>query len=156
MTPHPLRLEDVESVRALHKISWQALAGGFHTEAQMKAHIALMDAPEYIKAILDNNLLLLWDGPTLCGTAGWCAVAEDKDIARIRKVFIHPDRAGQGLGRYLVTAAERASGQKKFMVRSNANAESFYQRLGYRSIRRGVMLTPDADLPVVFMEKTSL
>ncbi len=93
----------------------------------------------------------------LVATAGWCRVPDDAAVARLRKVFVAPDRAGQGLGRRMVEAAEgaaRAAGFHRFRVRANANAEAFYARLGYRPVRREDMPTAGGiALPTVIMVK---
>lgn len=153
LIPRPIQPKDVETVRALHIAAWTGLAGSAHTPQQMAAHVALMEQLDYAEAILSNNLQILTIDGIICGTAGWCSTPDRPDTARIRKVFIHPDAAGKGLGRLLVHAAETASGRKKFTVRSNANAESFYACLGYRAVGKGRMSAPGAALPVVFMEK---
>lgn len=156
ITFRPIRAEDVDAVRALQKASWTALAQDTHTRAQMAAHAALIDAPDYDAALLSNNIILAWRGDRVIGSAGWCDMPDDPSAARIRKVFVDADAAGTGLGRALVEQVEasaRGRGRSKFTVRSNANAEGFYAALGYRPIRRGTMPAPGADLPVVFMEK---
>lgn len=155
-TFRPIRAADVDAVRALHAASWATLARDGHTPEQHAAHIALIEAPSYADALLSNNLILAWRGGRLIGSAGWRDVPEDPSAARIRKVFIHPDAAGTGLGRTLVDAAEadaRDHGRSRFVVRSNANAEGFYTALGYRPVRRGKMPASGTYLPVVFMEK---
>lgn len=153
------RVEDAEAVRRLHETAWSGLAGPFHTPDQIRAHILLIRDPGYAGTLAANNLLLAWheDG-RLLGSAGWCDVPDSPHAARIRKVFVHPDTAGTGLGRRLVQRVEqaaRAAGRRHLTVRSNANAEGFYAALGYSPVSRGVMPAPGADLPVIFMEKSA-
>jgi predicted N-acetyltransferase YhbS len=150
--------EDVPTVRALHARSFAELARDHHAPAQIAAHVALILDDLYRHELLSNNLLVAEgsDGRIL-GTAGWCEVADATDTARIRKVFVAPEMARCGLGRRLVQEAERRAceaGRSRFTVRANANAAAFYQRLGYKPVRHGVMpVANGVDLPVVFMEK---
>jgi putative acetyltransferase len=156
ITFQAIRPEDIDTVRDLHKSSWRVLARAAHSDAQMKAHEALIDAPDYADALLTNNLTLAWHGDDLVASAGWCEVPDDPSAARIRKVFVDPAVAGSGLGRRIVVDREdaaRGAGRRRLTVRANANAEGFYTALGYRPVARGTMPAPGADLPVVFMEK---
>lgn len=153
-----IREADLDAVRKLQADSFAALAGDIHSPAQIAAHVALIMAPDYAGDLLSNNLLVAEapDG-ALVATAGWCRVADDDAVARLRKVFVAPDRAGQGLGRRMVEAAEQAArdaGFHRFRVRSNANAEAFYAKLGYRPVRREEMPTAGGvALPTVIMVK---
>lgn len=154
----PIREADLGAVRQLQADSFSALAGDLHSPAQIAAHVALIMAPDYAAELLSNNILVAEaaDG-ALVATAGWCRVPDDPATARLRKVFVAPDRAGQGLGRRMVEAAEgaaHAAGFRRFRVRANANAEAFYAKLGYRPVRREEMPTAGGvTLPTVIMVK---
>jgi putative acetyltransferase len=154
----PIREADLDAVRKLQAESFSVLAGDIHSPAQIAAHVALIMAPDYAAELMSNNLLVAEaPGGALVATAGWCRVPDDDVAARLRKVFVAPDRAGQGLGRRMVEAAEdaaRAAGFGRFRVRANANAEAFYARLGYRPVERGEMPTAGGvALPTVIMVK---
>lgn len=154
----PIREADLDAVRRLQADSFAALAGDIHSPSQIAAHVALIMAPDYAGELLSNNILVA-EAPDgrLVATAGWCRVPDDPAVARLRKVFVTPDRAGRGLGRRMVEAAEaaaRAAGFRRFRVRANANAEAFYARLGYRPVERGEMPTAGGvALPTVVMVK---
>jgi len=154
----PIREADLDAVRRLQADSFAILATAMHSPAQIAAHVAMIMAPDYAGDLLSNNILVAEaPGGALVATAGWCRVPDDAAVARLRKVFVAPDRAGQGLGRRMVEAAEdaaRAAGLARFRVRANANAEAFYARLGYRAVERGEMPAGDGvTLPAVFMVK---
>ncbi|MGK9235169.1 GNAT family N-acetyltransferase [Inquilinus limosus] len=154
----PIREADLDAVRRLQADSFTALAGDMHSPAQIAAHVAEVMAPGYARELLSNNILVA-EAPDgrLVATAGWCRVPDDPSVARLRKVFVAPDRAGRGLGRRMVEAAEaaaRAAGFRRFRVRANANAEAFYAKLGYRAVERGEMPTAGGvALPTVIMVK---
>ena len=154
----PYSPADEAGVRELHAASFRALAADKHDEAQIRAHEALIRAPEYAADLEASHLCLACEADgRLAGTAGWIAAADRPGFARIRKVFIRPDLARQGLATALVRDAEaraRAAGFARLMVRANVNAAPLYARLGYVAVREGAMATPAGiDLPVVFMER---
>ena len=158
LTVRPIREADLDAVRRLQADSFAILATAMHSPAQIAAHVAMIMAPDYAGDLLSNNILVAEaPGGALVATAGWCRVPDDAAVARLRKVFVAPDRAGQGLGRRMVEAAEdaaRAAGLARFRVRANANAEAFYARLGYRAIRHEEMPTPaGVAMPTVIMVK---
>jgi len=155
----PIAHGDITAVRTLHAAAFRALGGSHNTPDEIEAHVAEIMAPGYAEALMDNHVAVAVDaGGAVLATAGWCTVAGRPGVARIRKVFVRPDRAGTGLGRRMVEAAEaeaRRQGMTAFTVRANANAVAFYERLGYRTMKRGRMSTvAGVDLPVAFMDKT--
>ena len=123
--------------------------------------IAASREPDYAEALSGNDLWLAVDpAGAIVGSAGWGAMAAEAGYAaprgRIRKVFVEPALAGQGLGRVLVEAAQAravAAGCRGFMVRANLNAVPFYQRLGYLVTRAGSLVVGDRSLPMTMMEK---
>jgi GNAT superfamily N-acetyltransferase len=64
----------------------------------------------------------------ICGTAGF-------DGTRVRKVFVHPERQGLGLGHVLLDAVEgaaRRAGLSRLAVRSSLNAVGIYESRGFK------------------------
>ncbi len=158
VTLRPIAAADLDAVRDLQARSFAALGGGANTPDQIQAHVDEIMSPAYRDELLDNHLIVAEDETgRLIGSAGWCTMPDRPQTARIRKVFVDPDHAGKGLGRLLVGAAEAdalANGFRDFACRANRNAAPFYERLGYRSEKEGVMATSiGVDLPVVFMSK---
>jgi len=154
----PYDEQDLPQLRALHALSFKALAGGEHSAEQIFAHIRYMSTDDYAVDVARSNMLCARDARgCLRATAGWLKMDHAPDTARIRKVFVHPDLAGKGLGRRMVTATEIAAhsqGANDFFVRANINATGFYKRLGYAEIKPSVMaVSGDIHLPVMFMHK---
>ncbi|MEG3617515.1 GNAT family N-acetyltransferase [Magnetovibrio sp. PR-2] len=149
---------DLPQVRALHALSFQSLASGAHSAQQIHAHVKYMHTDEYADDLDRSNLQCALDGNgDLIATAGWVWMDEAPTTARLRKVFVHPDNAGTGLGRTMVERVEglaKDSGSEDYFVRANINAKGFYQRLGYAPIKPGTMDVMDGiSLPIMFMHK---
>jgi putative acetyltransferase len=149
---------DLDAVQDLHVRAFSDLARDWHTPEQIRAHVRAIQHPAYRDELLVNNILCAM-GPRdrILGTAGWRPQPDRDDTARIRKVFVDPALARQGLGSRLVRAAEnraRAVGFIHFYVRANMNAVALYTRLGYSEIEQGTMTVADGvTLPVMYMEK---
>ena len=122
---------DLSAICRLHALSFEALAGGEHSPAQIAAHTALTETPEYRADVLASHLMLALSAQDrIIATAGWIAVADQPGTARIRKVFVHPDRARRGLASALVREAEQrahAAGYPRLIVRANRNAVPLYR-----------------------------
>ncbi len=153
MTP-----DDVVAVRGLHMASVERLSGTHYTAGEIAAYLRSMAADGYADELLANNLTLA-ETPhdRLAGTAGWCLLEDAPETVRIRKVFVAPDLAGQGLGRLLVREVERQAlrgGFRHAFVRANANAVAFYEALGYHPVGHGVMpVAEGVGLAVSYMRK---
>ena len=147
---------DLTRVRALHIRAFAELAQAEHTGEQIAAHLAFIASSEYETELNGANLQLAETAEgLLVGTAGWQVAGPG--LARIRKVFVSPASARQGLGKRLVGEVERlaaGAGFENFTVRSNINAVPLYSALGYEETGRGTMVVAHSiSLPVVFMQK---
>jgi GNAT superfamily N-acetyltransferase len=95
---------------------------------------------------------------TLFG-ADHCAGREDpeRDAAKIRAFFVHPDWARRGIGTRVLEACESAAaaaGFKKFEMGATLTGVALYKARGYREVERiGVPLKNGEFLPIVRMEK---
>jgi putative acetyltransferase len=150
---------DLDAVRDLHALAFEILAAPLHSREQLAAHTAMTRCAAYATDLRASHLMLaLRPDRSLAATAGWIAVADEADTARIRKVFVHPDLARRGIASLMVRDAERracARGYRRIVVRANRNAVPLYLRLGYRTLREGSMAAEGGIvLPVHFMEKT--
>lgn len=154
----PFALSDLAELRTLHALSFKVLASSVHSQEQVFAYIRTMNTDEYAADVSRSNILCARDeSEKLVATAGWVRMDKSHTTARIRKVFVHPDLASNGLGRRMVTAAEisaQAHGAEDFFVRANINAKGFYKRLGYAEIKPSFMpITGGLNLPVMLMHK---
>ena len=158
LTIAPYCAQDLPELRALHALSFKALASGEHSSEQVFAHMRFMNTDDYAADVASSNILCARDARGhLTATAGWIKMESAPNTARIRKVFVHPDMARKGLGRRMVIATEiaaRSQGADDYFVRANINAKGFYTRLGYAEIKPSVMaVSGGVNLPVMFMHK---
>ena len=151
MILRPLRASEMGALRALHDASFDAL-GTAYDAATKAAHATLVAEPAYEAEVLRCDLWVA-EGPDgrLLGSAGWNA---QEGRCRIRKVFIHPDAARQGLATRLVQAAEGRSGLGRFMLRAYLDAVPLYETLGYAAAEPQRMPLPGGlSMPVLLMTK---
>nr|WP_302474305.1 GNAT family N-acetyltransferase [Roseococcus sp. MDT2-1-1] len=137
-------------MRALHDASFAGLARAY--DARAAAHAALVAKPEYEADVRRSDLWVAERDGRLLGSAGW--LAQPDGTARIRKVFVHPDAARQGVATALVRAAEQRSERNRFVLRAYLDAVPLYRRLGYMDDVPGAMELPGGlSMPVLFMRK---
>lgn len=152
----PYTPDALDQVRQLHATSFEVLARHAHSPEQVAAHTRFTQSDDYAQDLLRSHVLMACFHGQVVATSGWIDFLEQPATARLRKVFVHPDMAGAGLGRRMVRAAEdaaRDAGLRKFHVRANINARGFYERMGYLPHKMGIMPACGVELPVLFMKK---
>jgi ribosomal protein S18 acetylase RimI-like enzyme len=77
---------------------------------------------------------------TVCLRAGAVVGFVDAEPGEVTRLFILPEAAGVGLGRRLLEiglAQARVGHSGPIRLEATINAEGFYRKYGFRSIRRG-------------------
>jgi putative acetyltransferase len=147
---------DLPAVAALHDAAFRAL-GAAYTAAHKAAHAEFVRTADYAADVLRSDVWVAERDGRLLGSAGWIHAGPGQ--GRLRKVFVHPEAARQGLGTRLVLAAEdraRAQGCSRFMLRAYLDAVPLYEKLGYVADRPGEMAMLDgAAMPVLFMTRAN-
>jgi putative acetyltransferase len=126
------------------------VAGDFDAFVKAQTHAFATLA---VGAYTQEELEIVGD---LVGAAGWSWQPDVEETARIRRVWVHPDFAGKGLGRELITRAEaraRAAGARHYVVCASMNAIGFYEKLGFRAIRPDPRSYGGREVPFLFMGK---
>jgi GNAT superfamily N-acetyltransferase len=84
----------------------------------------------------------------------------ERDAARIRAFFVHPDYARQGIGRQIINVCESAAvsaGFSSFELGATLPGVPLYTVMGYTAIERIDARLPDGEvLGIVKMRKTYL
>ena len=158
MTPpslRPLRNDEMPALVAMQAASFAALATAY-PPSLVPAYTAMLHDPGYAAEVAESDVWVAeGEGGALLGSAGW--LGQGEGLGRIRKVFVHPAAARQGLATRLVQAAEhraRAAGHTRFTLRADLNAVPFYESLGYAPDRPGERPLPGGlSMPVLFMRK---
>jgi GNAT superfamily N-acetyltransferase len=119
----------------------------------------------YFVAELDGTIVACggWSKRKTLFGADHCAGREDslldpeRDAAKIRAFFVHPQWARRGIGTRVLEACESAAaaaGFKKFEMGATLTGVALYKARGYREVERiGVPLENGESLPIVRMEK---
>lgn len=160
VSKRPISLDDLADVRYLHSSAFRMCGAAHHTEDEIDAYLSRINSNDYIRECLNCSLYGLWHGNMLIGTAGWCPSNDNRNTARLRKIYIHNFYVGLGLGRQLVKdTEERAAngGFEAFSIRAGTHAAPFFRHLGYQVTSYGALNTPKGpDLPVTYMRKTAM
>ena len=81
----------------------------------------------------------------------------DRDAAKIRAFFVHPNWVRRGIGSMILDACERAAiaaGFRRLEMGATLTGIPFYQARGYAALENlGVPLASGESLPIVRMEK---
>jgi putative acetyltransferase len=136
----PLRRADLDIIGALQEASILALGASTYSRPQLDAWARF--GWHYRRRLLeDDGAFFVAERPDrLVGVGGWSPDSQALEVAWLRYLFVHPDSAGQGIGRQLVEKVEadaRGHGKAGFRVWSSLNATGFYVALGYRRVRQG-------------------
>jgi putative acetyltransferase len=136
-------------------LAFERLAADAYTADELALFAASRRTPERARELLeiDEWVAVGADG-ALVGAAGWSP--QPDEAARIRRVWVHPDNAGCGLGTELVRRAEArasAEGATRFVVCSSKNAVGFYRRLGFEALRPAARQYGDRFVDFVWMAK---
>jgi N-acetylglutamate synthase-like GNAT family acetyltransferase len=156
-------LEDELAVNALLEASYPVLMQMEYDQdllsaalpALTRAHPELLRTRTYYVAETQSKKVV--------GCGGWTRERPGKgDIAdglgHIRHFASHPDWIGRGIGRLIYEACERQARSEsvtRFECYSSLNAEGFYARLGFETVRRiEIELGPHLTLPSILMRRS--
>lgn len=153
----PLGVDELSTTRYIVSMAFLRGAKGHYPDAEAEAFANFVRSPHYGDILLGNHAYGAWIGSEMVGVAAWSAGESKGPTARILAIFVHPLFAGQGLGtrlaEYLADEA-RGAGYRALEASVTLNAASYFERLGYREMRRGSWALPSGrQLPIVFMRK---
>jgi len=134
------RLEkaEVDAVSALARVVWQATYPALISQAQIEFMLADRYAAERIHAQLDDPRHAWWVAQHSQTLAGFAHASLDGADCKLDKLYVHPDRQRQGIGRALLATAQdwaRAQHARHLWLqvnRGNTQAIAAYQKQGFR------------------------
>jgi len=169
----PAGLADVPVIRQLIPQSARGLGGGFYTREQTEAaimHVFGVDT----QLIIDGTYFVAEGDGRIVACGGWSRrltlfggdqmkssvdplLDPQKDAARIRAFFVHPDFARRGIATQLIEHCERAAraaGFSRMELAATLPGVPLYAARSYQVIERiDARLPGGVDLPIIRMGK---
>jgi putative acetyltransferase len=147
----PFLPADTMALRDLFGQSIEELTSDDYDEEQRLAWMATAEDAQAFANRLAGGLTLVvqLDGEYL----GFASLKDNKTIDML---YVHPDFAGEGVGRTLVEALEKiaaARGTTTVKTEASDTAEAFFSRLGYQSEQRNSVPLEDQWLSTTTMIK---
>ena len=172
MTHRLARPDDLDALRALADAAIAQLQTPFLDARQVAASTVLMGIDTLL--IEDGTYVVVEIDGALAGCGGWSRRATlyggdaspgrspalldpDRDAARIRAMYTHPDYTRRGVGRRILAvceAAARAEGFRRAELMATLAGEPLYRACGYTPIEHVVDERGGAPVPLVRMGKT--
>jgi GNAT superfamily N-acetyltransferase len=170
--------DDIAALNTLIEASVRVLQAGDYTPAQMEGALGSVLGVD-TQLIRDRTYFVAeatGDPVRIAGCGGWSRrktlfgadagpnrepelLDAQKDAAKIRAIFVHPDFARRGLGSLILATVEEAARQAgftRFEMGSTLTGVALYRLKGYVEIERvAVPLANGESLPVVKMVKTA-
>jgi ribosomal protein S18 acetylase RimI-like enzyme len=127
------RLEDPETVFNITKASIGGLAAASYSRNQIENWMGERTPAFYQELSAAGRM-------TVCLRTGAVVGFVDAEPGEVTRLFLLPEAAGVGLGRRLLEiglAQARVGHSGPIRLEATINAEGFYRKYGFRSIRRG-------------------
>lgn len=172
--PRVARDGDVPALAELIPLSSRSLQAPFYSAEQIEAALGPIFAVDR-QLIRDGTYFVVEHNGAIVGCGGWSKrkslyggdsgrMAEDtlldpqRDAARIRAFFVHPDWARRGIGKAILNSCEGAIVGAQFRkadLVATLAGEPLYAAFGYNAVERyEIPLATDLKLPVVRMTKS--
>lgn len=132
-----LEKSEVDAVSALARVVWQATYPALISQAQIDFMLADRYAAERIRAQLDDPRHAWWVAQHNQTLAGFAHASLDGADCKLDKLYVHPDRQRQGIGRTLLVTVQdwaRAQHAQRLWLqvnRGNTQAIAAYQKQGF-------------------------
>lgn len=160
MNIRPLNESDVEAWKRIRRRMLEQCPEAFGADAE---DLANMDDGEIRDRIVDGNVIGAWIGGRLVGCVGWYhdRGRKRRHLCQIWGMYVEPHARRHGIGRALVEAALRASGNAGVELwhlgveESNAGARALYEALGFEpwGIERDALRLPGKSVNIVHMRR---
>ena len=171
--PRLAREVDIPPLEALISISVRKLQAPYYTQAQIQAALGPIFGVDK-QLIRDGTYFVVERDGQILGCGGWskrkslygsdngragvdAELDPERDPARVRAFFVHPEWARRSIGRSIMVACERAIIEARFRavdIVATLAGEPLYASFGYPVVERYVIpMAGGLSLPVVRMSK---
>jgi GNAT superfamily N-acetyltransferase len=169
--------DDVDAIQELIQASVRELQAADYSPAQRERALATVFTVDSQLISDGTYFVAISEDGKMAGCGGWslrqtlyggdhqmekiapARLNPQKDAAKIRAIFVHPDFARMGLGSLILATAEeaaKAEGFTRFEMGSTLTGVTLYERKGYRvGERRRVPVGGGETIEVVHMVKDS-
>jgi len=158
-------LNDIPQLNEMIALSVRGLSTDYYTTSQIESAIKYIFGVD-TQLVIDGTYYIAEKDGLLAGCGGWSKrntlyggdqhkevedplLDPEKDAARIRAFFVHPDFARQGVGRHIINVCETAAQQygfTSFELGATLPGVPLYKAMGYEAIKRVDAKLPDGEL----------
>ena len=132
-------LKDIPAIQELARVAWMAHYPGIISIAQIEYMLDKMYATTQITREIEEGKiewLLAFTDHGLEAFAAWGPHSAETEIARLHKLYAHPESKGKGLGKALIQEVERKAKAVGYnCLELNVNRENptikFYTQSGF-------------------------
>jgi N-acetylglutamate synthase-like GNAT family acetyltransferase len=172
--PRLARESDIPALEALIPLSVRTLQADHYSPTQIEAALGPVFAVDR-QIIRDGTYFVVERDGVIVGCGGWSRrrslyggdtgrekedglLDPDRDAARVRAFFVHPDWSRRGIGRSIMIACELAIIEARFRmvdIVATLVGEPLYASFGYEVMERyEIAMAGGVSLPVVRMSKS--
>lgn len=136
----PAREADVGGIQRVADAAWHAAHAPIVGEAAVEAFLEDFYDAETFRTLLDRDEALLdvaVDGDAVVGFAAAAPTEDDRRTYHLSRIYVDPDRWGEGVGGRLLERVERLAADRGAdrltlgVMAENERAVGFYQAAGY-------------------------
>ena len=146
-------LSDKDKIASTHIASIETLCAGHYSAHDISGWIQVISPDIYDNAILEKIMIVAEEDDEILGLAILNIAGQE-----IGAVYVHPQAAGMGIGKNLLTELERKASENalsRLSLNSTTNASGFYRKYGYTGSEIGFHELPNGiRLKCIRMHKT--
>lgn len=131
VTFRPVAPDDGEALCRVHRAAILTLGRGAYSAEEVQSWVHGLTPESERDAMRDESQIAEVALDDAGRIVAFCYTLEDE----VKALYVHPDAAGQGLGRRFMERAESRmaeAGFRQVRVEASASGRPFYERLGYR------------------------
>ena len=143
--------EDAGQICKMHRLTIQNVNSNDYPKNQITAW-SKRSTPKWIRKIIENPDVYYYVATENKKIIGFC----DFDKEKLRGLYIHPKWIGKGVGKKLIKKAESLAmkkGIKEFKTVSTLTAFKFYEKMGFKKVRKGKYRIGKTLIDVYYMKK---